>query len=532
MKNEQEIINYDLYSRKSSESEERQVLSISAQVDEMTHLANQTNRHVSNIRPESKSAKHEGIRPVFNQLLKDLEGGVIQGIMAWHPNRLSRNAMDSARLVDLFDRGKLKEIVTPGQTFRNTPSDKFFFMFQCTQAKMENDQKGVDVSRGLKKKAHMGSFPAGCLPEGYDHEKGRNKGDSRIISRPELKLLKRAVQSMLTGKYNPLQIRDMLNNEWGFRSRKGKPLSRSGMYGFFRKTFYYGDFLWNGELCHGTHEKIMTPEEFDKIQFILGKHGKPRSKEHILTFAGGLLRCGECGFGITGEEKIKRQKNGNVHRYIYYHCTKKSEAHKCRQGSIEHKEVIKQINKAIDSIQIPPEFHEFAMKWFRKENEKQFKVINESVDSQEIAYKACIKRLENLAYMRSSGEITPQEYVPLKTKELELKGQLEASRGSTSKNIQHWVETGDQMLTFIENVREKFRIGSYEVKRGILSTLGSDLILKDKKVFIDLEKSLFPMKIVSEESNKIYNKVRTSKKPYTSKELVASYEQSPRLLGD
>ena len=37
----------------------------------------------------------------------------------------------------------------------------------------------------------------------------------------------------------------------------------------------------------------------------------------------GLLRCGSCGMMITGEYRVKKQKNGNEHYYTYYHCTKK-----------------------------------------------------------------------------------------------------------------------------------------------------------------------------------------------------------------
>lgn len=115
-------------------------------------------------------------------MLDKLERGDINAIVAWHADRLSRNAIDSALLVDMMDRGKLFEIVTPGQTYRNTPFDKFMFTLACTQAKMENDKKGIDVTRGLEKKAKLGIFP-GPAPLGYLNDKYAEKGNKKNRNR-------------------------------------------------------------------------------------------------------------------------------------------------------------------------------------------------------------------------------------------------------------------------------------------------------------------------------------------------------------
>ena len=199
---------------------------------------------------------------------------------------------------------------------------------------------------------------------------------------------------------------------------------------------------------------------------------------------------------------------------------------------LEEKELIKQVHEVINSLEIPSEFHEFAMKWFKSQNKKQYEVINKSVESQNKSYMDCVNRLENLAYMRANSEITPQEYSVMKAKELELKGQLERSRGDTGHTIDKWVETGDEMLTFIDKVREKFNNGGYDVKRRILSTLGSNLIMKDRKVFVDLENSLFPMQTVSKEVKLVNEAVRTSNNLATKQDFEAAYEGSSRLLRD
>ena len=117
-----EKLSYCLYARKSSESDERQAMSIDSQIKEMTDLAKKDNLYVKNIYKESHSAKESGQRPVFVQLLNDIRSGQFTGILTWAPDRLSRNAGDLGMLVDLMDQEKLLQIRTYSQIFSNNPN--------------------------------------------------------------------------------------------------------------------------------------------------------------------------------------------------------------------------------------------------------------------------------------------------------------------------------------------------------------------------------------------------------------------------
>jgi DNA invertase Pin-like site-specific DNA recombinase len=105
-------IQYCLYARKSTESDELQALSIDSQIKEMLEMAKAENMEIKEIRRESHSAKDSGQRPVFNQLLVDIRAGMFNGILCWAPDRLSRNAGDLGAVVDLMDQGRLIEIRT------------------------------------------------------------------------------------------------------------------------------------------------------------------------------------------------------------------------------------------------------------------------------------------------------------------------------------------------------------------------------------------------------------------------------------
>ncbi|MBT6898398.1 MAG: recombinase family protein, partial [Candidatus Pacebacteria bacterium] len=178
-----ETIKYCLYARKSSESDERQTMSIGSQIKEMKELVERENLNIVEVRQESHSAKKSGNRLIFVQLLTDIDKGMFNGILTWAPDRLSRNAGDLGSLVDLMDQGKLEEIRTYSQSFKNNPNEKFLLMILCSQAKLENDNRGINVKRGLKAKCEMGIRP-GVAPIGYSNVLNNNR-ISEVIPDPE-----------------------------------------------------------------------------------------------------------------------------------------------------------------------------------------------------------------------------------------------------------------------------------------------------------------------------------------------------------
>ena len=139
-------VKYCLYARKSTESEERQILSIDSQVKEMLQLAEREGLEIIEIRRESHSAKATGQRAVFNEIINDIKLGKFNGILTWAPDRLARNAGDLGALVDLMDQKVLIEIRTYGQRFTDSPNEKFLLMILGSQAKLENDNRELEIS--------------------------------------------------------------------------------------------------------------------------------------------------------------------------------------------------------------------------------------------------------------------------------------------------------------------------------------------------------------------------------------------------
>ncbi|MBI3618622.1 recombinase family protein [Candidatus Peregrinibacteria bacterium] len=345
-------IRYCLYARKSSEDDERQALSIDSQIKEMMTVAKRDGLDIVEIRRESHSAKDSGQRPVFSQLLTDIRSGTFTGIVTWAPDRLSRNAGDLGSLVDLMDQGVLKEIRTTGQKFTNSPNEKFLLMILCSQAKLENDNRGINVKRGLKNKCEMGVRP-GVAPLGYLNERSLDRNKGRIvidpIRAPTIRQLFRFVAERGASGRTLLK---WLNTEANFKTRGDKRITLSGVYRILGNPFYYGMFEYpkGGDNWYkGTHEPIITKELFEEVRAMLAVAPKMRygSKEFAFTK---MLRCGNCGNGVTAEEKFKQLRDGTIRKYVYYHCSRFDQT--CKQPYVREDELLNQLLQLIDQIDL------------------------------------------------------------------------------------------------------------------------------------------------------------------------------------
>jgi len=313
-------LTYCLYARKSSESDERQAMSIESQVKEMQAVAIREGIEIVGIKRESHSAKMSGTRPAFVELLNDIKGGKFNAILTWAPDRLSRNAGDLGSLVDLMDQKKLIKIQTFSQSFTNSPNEKFLLMILCSQAKLENDQKGLNVKRGIRAKCEMGWRP-GPPPIGYYNRTMAGLKD--IIVDPERG---HVIQEMFERAKNGQSGRTIRKwfDEIRFTSRTGMKISLSIIYMMLKNPFYYGEFeypIGSGKLYHGAHTPLVTKDVFNEVQqkLIVPKKSKWGGKDFVFK---GILICASCGASVVGEDKLRKRKGKPPKKHIYYHCSR------------------------------------------------------------------------------------------------------------------------------------------------------------------------------------------------------------------
>ncbi len=344
-------VRYCLYARKSTESEERQVLSIDSQIKEMLQLADREGLEIVSMKRESHSAKETGQRPIFNEIVEELRDGKYNGILTWAPDRISRNAGDLGKIVDLMDAGKLSEIRTFSQSFSNNPNEKFLLMILGSQAKLENDNRGINVKRGLRTRCEMGLWPT-VPPTGYLTQKLMDRKCQVIVDPERGHVIKQVFEKMAYEKWSGRKIHQWLKFELNFKTMGNKNLALANIYRTLQNSFYYGVFEFpkeSGNWYQGKHEPLITKELFDKVQEQLKRDNIVRqSKEFAFTK---LMVCGLCGSGISAEEKYKQLKDGTTAKYIYYGCGRSKDRH-CKNPYIREEDLIEQFILLMDKIDL------------------------------------------------------------------------------------------------------------------------------------------------------------------------------------
>jgi site-specific DNA recombinase len=345
-------VRYCLYARKSTESEEQQVLSIDSQIKEMLAMAEREKLEIVDIKRESHSAKEAGARPVFNEIVDEIRSGKYTGILTWAPDRISRNAGDLGRIVDLMDQGLLIDIRTFSQKFGNNPNEKFLLMILGSQAKLENDQKRINVKRGLRARAEMGLFPC-TAPTGYLNDKRSDHRCEIVVDPIRSHMMKQMFEKVGDERWSGRKVYGWLKNEMHFTAKSGRPLSLSNIYNLLRNSFYCGVFEYprgSGNWYTGKHQPLIDQELFRAVQEKINEESRKKTKLNDFTFTK-LMTCGLCGSGITAQEKSKTLKDGSTNWYIYYSCTK-SRDKSCKNPFIREDNLITQLLTIIDQISI------------------------------------------------------------------------------------------------------------------------------------------------------------------------------------
>ena len=389
-------VKYCLYARKSTESDEMQALSIDSQIKEMTAIAERLGLYVVEVKRESHSAKASGQRPVYKQLLQEIDQGKFNGVLTWAPDRLSRNAEDLGAVVDLMDQGLLKEIRTYGQKFTNNPNEKFLLMILGSQAKLENDNKMVNVKRGLRARCEMGLWPS-VPPTGYLSHSDRNRKCEVIPDEHRAHVIKQMFEKVAYDGWSGRKIFKWLSEDIRFRTKHGKPLTLSNVYIILKSSFYYGEFEYpkgSGQWYVGKHEPIITKDLYNQVQDKITSENTVRTQDKEFAFTK-MITCGLCGSGITADEKFKNLKDGTTNRYVYYGCTKFRDKD-CTCGYIREEDLIEQLANVLDVISLD----EIGMKDKIRSEIESHNEFQESVLGREVKEKVKIKEIDIRNYAK------------------------------------------------------------------------------------------------------------------------------------
>lgn len=505
MNNLQEL-KYGLYVRKSNESEDKQIASLDDQIDAMTEFAKTNGYHIVKkaIFKESKSAKIPYKREKFDELIKMLKNGTIDGVLTYKSNRLSRNPIESGIIQQMLFDKQIKAIIAKDK--RYLPDDNaLYFSIDAAQDTQFSRDLSIIVTDRMLQKAKRGGKP-GTAPIGYKNARESEFSDVRIVAVDDerFSIVRRMWDYALTGQYSVSEITRIADKEWGLRTprrkkRGGVPLSVSGVYAMFNNPFYMGAIKYKDLFIQeALHTPMVTPEEFRQVRTMISRKNAPRPSEETAKDDPfpyrGLIKCGECGCLITYMKLVKKRKNGNVHTYEYCYCTQKREcSQKMTVSKMTPQEMTKAIRAEISKYTIMDEFFQWTCQYLDEFHEDEANKREAILTTQTKTLKQTEKELNDLQRALYKGMVDENFYKSEK-RELEdrlilLRGQFEDQQNANKRQRQLL----EKYFNFARYAKEDFESDDDLKKKEVLSIIGQNLLMQDGKLVFEPIKYLTPL---------------------------------------
>jgi len=255
----------------------------------------------------------------------------------------------------------------------------------------------------------------------------------------------------------------------------------SAVYRILTNPFYAGVIPWEGKTYPGKHIPMVTLAEFERVQELLGRPGRPRRQRHEFPFTG-MIRCGECGFMVTAEHK----RNRYGYPYTYYHCSWRRPDYRCHQPSLQEAKLEGRLIRFLEEIAPPDSLHEWALKHLDLLSKDLETAAAAEKRSLEQALQATRKQLDNLTTLRIRELLTDEEFLrqrgTLEQEELKLVQQQQTGTEAD------WFEPLDLLVSFNKSAVSRFETRDPRKQRTIIAITGSNLVLRDRELTIDARK--------------------------------------------
>ena len=466
---------YFIYVRKSTDVEDKQVLSVEAQLVELRKYAADNNLYIVDTIIEKKSAKIPG-RKKFNNTLRRVKAGEANGILSWHPDRLARNTIDGGQVIFLLDKGVLANLKFPTFWFENTSQGKFMLSMAFSQSKYYVDNLSENTKRGLRQKVRLGHYPS-IAPIGYINDV-RTK--TIIIDKRRAPLVIEAYELYAVGDKTLQDIADFLYSK-GIMTKGKKPLTKDQIKYMLTNPFYYGHFRYGGEVHEGKHKPIMEKRLFDRVQAVItGRGHKTKGGIDPQIFCG-LLRCGACGMAITAEKKTKHQKNGNVHEYIYYRCTRKSKTMKCIEPATTEPVLTAQLVDILQGYALPERWAVELGRMLDEDEQKAEQSSGVFIADARNKIDDLQSKLQRLLDSYLDQDIDQPTHKSKQAELMSAKKTLEEQIGKLTLAASAWVEPMRQWLKQASDLNRTAKSAEPSaIKEAFLKIEGLNLFLKNK----------------------------------------------------
>jgi site-specific DNA recombinase len=459
---------YILYARKSTDTEDRQVLSLESQVNELKRLAGAQGIEITEVLTESMSAKAPG-RPVFNSMMTKILAGEADGILCWKIDRLTRNPVDGGQIQWLLQKGNIQSITTFEKTFSSHDNVLIMSIEQAMATQYIRDLS-MNVKRGNRAKLERGDWP-NIAPYGYKND--RLNKTIKVVPK-QANYIKRIFELYATGAYTLSEMVDILYSE-GMRTPAGRKVYKSQIHKILNQKFYTGLMEFKGTVYQGKHKPIISSKLFEQVQDVLNNRHHPKKEKHFYS-ARGFLTCAVCECTITADTKKGHQ---------YYYCTNAKGICTGNRKYMRSEHVDKIISKLFEELQIDEETIELSAQayWDRNREDDTYAIkARESILEE-------LKSLDNKESTLVDGFTSQLIKKPLFEEKVK---QIENERVTLNNQLKEIDKKCPVTESTFEQIKNVFRLGNTasiqyieardEAKRKLLEKLLSNISIKDQSV--------------------------------------------------
>jgi DNA invertase Pin-like site-specific DNA recombinase len=463
---------YILYARKSTEEEDRQVLSIQAQLEELRVFAVKEKLEIVASFEEAKTAKEPG-RTKFAEMLSLIEQGKADGIVAWHPDRLARNSVDGGKIIHLIDRGLIRSLKFPTFWFEPTPQGLFMLSIAFGQSKYFVDNLRENVKRGLRQKIRNGVWP-GWAPVGYLNNPKTRAID---IDHDKASKVRKMFELYATGAYpfsslaNWCEKKKLLGN-------KGKQISLSNVQSILQNPFYVGLMRYKSETFEGKHEPLISKKLFDVCQDVMQKRGKVRpDRKHSFAFLG-LLKCASCGCSITAQ-----YAKGNGGIYTYYRCTKKRGV--CTERYISETVLAEQVKSFLQKVSLSSQDTKKVLAALEQDEKQAKEEAQTEAENLKRELTQTEAKLEKLLNLYLSDVLSTEEYAAKKNRLVSEKVRIEEKITDFEQKGLSWLEPAREFVLSLNQAANLLSQNNLFEMTAFLKNIGANHILQNRQFIFE-----------------------------------------------
>lgn len=465
-----------IYCRVSTLEQAEQGYSLIAQQEKLEAYAKGMGYSIFNIYVDDGFSGKNLQRPAVTKLINDVKNGLINIVLIYKLDRLSRKVKDVLELVELFEKYNVSLFSLNENLDLSSPFGRAALKMSATFSELERETIVERMKMGKLQRVKSGrAMRNSNLPIGYDYD---DKTDTFIPNAEEREQVEKIFELYLKG-WNFANLSAYMNKH--YKNRYGSYNSRTAVAKVIDNPFSCGYFWFNGELHKATNiEPIISYETWLKAE-ILRLNAKQKGfrpgSPYLLT---GLIWCGKCGERYVSKkyDQVQTNKNGRSREYhrLCYGCTNRVKRDK---NYHKHKEpctnvILKQTD--VDSVV--------------EDLIKKIKITGFKYDIEDNTLSTILETINELKIKRDK---TIELYVDnLITKE-DLKIRLEEIDKKISINEEYYNEQKNQVKESptlnLDKLNEKLnawdRLEHYE-RRTLLKMLINKIIINENNIDIQL----------------------------------------------